>query len=128
MERTFQMTNQEKQVEDKLVKKYLKETPLDERLPEKWEVRFGLRGRFMKYDSIEHCERKNMHNGVPFGYAKKEWQEMKSNIQEGDELWIYGNESTIIYLIRNGEIAYDWTTNGKYKYPRRGFHIITGFV
>lgn len=122
------MTIEEKQIEDQIVKDYLEVTPIDDRLPKGWEVRFGLRGRFMKYDSVEHCERKNMYNGVAFGGCNYAWKEMKANIQEGDELWIWGSETTIVLLIRNGEVAYDWTPNGKYKSFRRGFHIITGFV
>ena len=115
--------------EDKIIKDWLRENPpTDDGLPKGWEIRFGLRGLFLKYDSVEHAERKNMilrrdDRYVPFGYCYNIWQEVKGNMQEGDEIWRHGNDGgETIYLIRDGSIVYDENYN-KHKIPKIGYHI-----
>ena len=124
-------TLEEENKQNEITKKWLKDHPYDPAsdLPKGWELRFGLRGRFLKYESVEHAERKNMitirESGmkVPFGYCNREWEELKSNLQTDDEVWLHGGDGgTTIYLIRNGQIVED--ACGKYKVPRRGYHII----
>lgn len=68
-------TVEEESKQNEMTKKWLQDHPYDptQELPEGWEYRFGMRGRFMKYDSVEHAERKNKivirESGVelPFG-------------------------------------------------------------
>lgn len=53
-----------------ITKRWLQDHPYDttKELPKGWEYRFGMCGRFLKYDSVEHAERKNTKTGsVPFG-------------------------------------------------------------
>jgi hypothetical protein len=115
--------------EDLIVRQWLENNPYDPTvLPKGWEIRFGLRGKFLKYDSIGHAERKNMilvretNELVPFGYCNELWQRLKSNFQENDELWLHGNDCGMaVYLIRNGEIQY--TNDGKYRYPKKDFYL-----
>jgi hypothetical protein len=92
-------------------------------------VRFGMRGRFLKYNSVEHAERKNKivvrESGmeVPFGYCNQQWEDLKANLQPNDEIWLHGGDGGMaIYLIRDGQIVED--TYGKYKSPRRGYYIV----
>jgi hypothetical protein len=114
--------------EHAITKEWLKNNPYNGELPKGWEVRFGIRGKFMKYDSIEHAERKNMifhrelKKEIPFGYVSHQWEALKSNYKDGDELWIVGNDGMIVYLIRDSQIAYDYY--GKYKSPKNGFYVI----
>lgn len=117
-------------LEDEITKKWLQDHPYDpaKELPPGWELRFGMRGRFLKYNSVEHAESKNRivirESGieVPFGYCNQEWETLKSNLQTGDEIWLYGGAGgTAIYLIRDGHIVED--DYGKYKHPRHGYYI-----
>ena len=95
---------------DDVIKEYLKNAPYDYSLPEGWEVRFGRRGKFMKYDDVAHVERKNMvviretGESVPFGYANSAWETLKSKMESGDELWIWGNSGTAILLVRDNKV------------------------
>lgn len=110
-------------IEDKITREWLIANPYDpDDLPVGWERKFGLRGMFMKYDSIEHAERKNMYKGVPFGGANYMWELMKSNLQEGDELWIVGNDGEVVYIIRNESVV--WEQLGKYRHPVRGHYVV----
>lgn len=121
-------------LEDKITKKWLQDNPYDlnSSLPKGWEVRFGMRGRFMKYDSIEHAERKNMitirETGIqmPFGYCNKQWENLKNNYTPGDEIWIMGNTGTMILLSRNGELFTEQC--GKYKVLKNGYYIALSCV
>lgn len=105
-------------------------------LPPGWELRFGLKGRFLQYDSIEHAERKNMKDGVPFGYCHQDWETLKSNLQEGDEIWRFGDGGgEAVYLIRKGKIvteeytrsillpAQNVTAFTKFEHPKPGYYI-----
>jgi len=115
---------------NEMTKKWLQDHPYDPAndLPKGWELRFGLRGKFLKYDSVEHAERKNMitirETGIPlpFGYCNQRWEELKTNLQPNDEIWFYGGDGgTAIYLIRdNCRIEDDC---GKWKHSRRGHYI-----
>ncbi len=116
---------------DEMTKKWLKDHPYDpaQELPKGWEYRFGMRGRFFKYDSADHAERKNKivirESGkeVPFGYANNLWELLKSNLKPNDEIWLHGSDGGVaIYLIRDGGKVED--TCGKYKTPRYGYYII----
>lgn len=85
-----------------------------------------MRGRFLKYDSIEHVEQKNQFViretgvSVPFGYCYDEWNSMKANLEPGDEIWRYGGDGgEVIYLVRNNQII-----NDPCGHPLRGYHIL----
>ena len=117
---------------DPMIKTWLADHPYDPNdpstLPKGWEIRFGIRGRFLKYDDVQHAEARNMivlretNVSVPCGYANREWEALKANLQEGDEIWRVGDHGgEAIYLIRNNEIVMDRTS--KYPFPKRGFHL-----
>ena len=118
---------------DYAVKQWLFDNPYDHNdpstLPAGWEIRFGKRGRFLKYDSVEHAEQKNMHyhrelkKYVPFGYVNAEWEVLKANLRDGDELWRHGSsDGEVIYLIRDGK-PFEETVNG-YQHPKRGYCLL----
>jgi hypothetical protein len=104
--------NEEKQ-SNEITKKWLKDNPYDPigSLPKGWEIRFGKRGMFLKYDSVEHAERKNMitlRSGIitPFGYCNSSWERLKANLQPNDEIWRYGGDGgEAIFLIRDNCIV-----------------------
>lgn len=108
---------------DEITKHWLSNNPCKAIiLPDGWEFRFGLCGRFLKYESVEHAERKNRYiireTGIPFGYCNQEWELLKSNLQPGDEIWRYGgNGGEAIYLIRDNQIVKDKN------YPKKGYYI-----
>ena len=116
-----------------MTKKWLQDHPYDpvSDLPKGWEYRFGMRGRFLKYDSTEHAERKNKiviretGKELPFGYCNEQWEELKANLQPNDEIWLYGGDGgMVIWLIRDGHTVEDMC--GKHKHPRRGHYICLG--
>jgi len=110
-------------LETEITKKWLTDNPYNPYdLPEGWEIKFGMRGKFMKYDSVEHAERKNTYNGMPFGGANHAWEELKSNLQDGDEIWLVGNDGLAIYLIRNNSVVNE--SCGKWQHTKRGFCVI----
>jgi len=124
------ITLNEEKISNEITKRWLQDHPYDpaKDLPKGWELRFGMRGRFLKYDSIEHAERKNKivirESGaeVPFGYCNQMWEELKANLQLNDEIWRYGGGGgEAIYIIRDGLTVEDMC--GKYKHPRRGHYI-----
>jgi hypothetical protein len=88
--------------ENEIIKQYLVDNPYDPNdpstLPPGWEVRFNRRGRFYQYKTIEEVERRN---NLSFS---DEWEKMKASMQEGDEVWLYGNDVEILCLVRNNEI------------------------
>lgn len=115
-------TLEEETKQNEMTKLWLEDHPYDptKELPKGWEYRFGMRGRFLKYDSVEHAERKNKFGED--GYCSSAWKELKANLQPNDEIWIHGGSGgETIYLIRDGQIIED--NCGKWKYPRRGYYI-----
>jgi hypothetical protein len=115
-------TLEEETKQNEITKQWLRNHPYDptKDLPKGWEYRFNMRGRFMKYDSVEHAERKNKF--VEDGYCSRAWKELKANLQPNDEIWIHGGSGGVaIYLIRDGQIIED--DCGKWKYPRRGHYV-----
>lgn len=124
-------TLEEETKQNEITKQWLKDHPYDptKELPKGWEYRFGMRGRFLKYDSVQHAERKNKtviresDTEVSFGYCNQAWENLKANLQPNDEIWRYGGDcGEVIYLIRDGQIVEDMC--GKYKHPRHGYHIV----
>jgi len=116
------ITLNEEKKSDEMTKKWLKDHPYDptKDLPKGWEFRFGMRGMFLKYNSVEHAERKNKFN--PSGYCNQAWEDLKANLQEGDEIWRHGGSGgETVYLIRDGQIIEDYC--GKWKHPRRGYYV-----
>lgn len=92
-------------IEDEITKNYLAKLPNeDDPLPKGWEIRFGYRGRWMKYDSVEHCEKKNP--SFLDSELKTKWEQVKSSIINGDELWIHWNNNigTSVCLVRDEKI------------------------
>lgn len=95
-----------------ITKQWLEECPyVPNELPKGWEVRFDRRGMFYKYGSIEEAEsrnmivRRDMSVAIPFGYVNKEWEDMKSMMQEADEIWRAGGDGwESIMLVRQGGI------------------------
>lgn len=100
--------------EDEVIKQWLAENPYDpndpSNLPAGWEIRFNKRGRFYPYKDVEEAERRNMcyhrelQRDIPFGYINDEWEAMKSLMQEGDEIWLWGHDGVTVLLVRDGQI------------------------
>lgn len=93
-----------------IIKSYLNNTPhVEEPLPHKWERRFGLVGRFMQYASLEHALSKNkvdLETNDPYCWSAY-WRKLIKLHQDGDEIWIHGNDDGVaIYLIRGEEKIY----------------------
>jgi hypothetical protein len=113
------ITLNEENKSNEITKKWLLDHPYDptKDLPKSWEYRFGMHGRFMKYDSAEHAERKNK-----FSIGCRAWEELKTNLQPNDEIWIHGGSGgETIYLIRDGQVVED--DYGKYKCLRHGYYV-----
>lgn len=110
---------------DKIVSNYLRQNPpTEEKLPNGCEKRFGIVGKFCKYTSAQHAESRNLYNGIPFGGCNYSWNELVSNLQDGDEIWKVGyacDGAVVVYLIRNNDIVYE--NYGNSKYPRRGYCV-----
>lgn len=107
------ITLDEEKKSNEITKRWLQDHPYDptKDLPKGWELRFGMRGRFLKYDSVEHAERRNKivirESGVevPFGYCNQQWEDLKSNLQPNDEIWLHGGDGGMaIYLVRDEQI------------------------
>jgi len=41
--------------------------------------------------TIEELEAEHLVNGIPFGFCNSEWNDLKSKIQAGDELWTFSS-------------------------------------
>lgn len=108
-----------------IIKTYLRNNPpTEEIIPVGFEKRFGIIGRFCRYDSVQHAESRNIYNGIPFGGCNSMWNELVSNLQDGDEIWKVVHEydgAITVYLIRNNDIVYE--NYGNFKCPRRGYCV-----
>jgi hypothetical protein len=98
---------------DQLTKEYLASITDDpaENLPEGWEYKFGLRGKFKRHASLQALEESHLeydgNDFKPFAYTLSNWEEVKKVILPTDELWeVCGSRGApIVWVIRNGEIV-----------------------
>ena len=59
---------------------------------------------------VAEAEARNMRDGVPFGPRNKEWNALKREMIEGDEVWLYRDNRTIAgaegyVLVRDCEVV-----------------------
>jgi len=93
---------------DAIIKDYFRETPIvEEKVPEGG-IRLGRKVycRHFKYDSIDHFESRK-----PDLVDDVCWKRIKSNFQQGDEVWMLRTyDSTTINIVRNGVPLYEHGT------------------
>lgn len=100
---------------DEITRKYLKSClDIPEILPEGWEYKFGLRGKFKYHNSIEELEQAHLeYDGMtkrPFAYSIPTWEtkekvSLLKRMLPDDEIWeVTQNESSIIWIIRDKNV------------------------
>lgn len=78
--------------------------------------RIAIEGETLPGDVLVHrtgvaeAESKNLRDGKPFGDRNHEWEELKAEIEAGDELWLYRDNRTMsgaegYVLVRNCEVV-----------------------
>ena len=98
---------------DELTRKYLSENVEDpsQNLPEGCEYKFGIRGKFKKYASLEELEQCHIEcsggRTGPFAYTLIDWEGQKQKLiakmEPNDEIW-EDTHNNAFFIVRNNDL------------------------
>jgi hypothetical protein len=83
-------------------------------------MRPAMRKEFLRRQAtVPELEAEHVINGIPFGFCNREWEQLKSLMLPGDEVWYWSTDAESwarlrgwegIALVRQGEIVDSFIT------------------